>query len=269
MKVFVSWSGRRSKAVAELLADWIKCVLQASQPWISTRDIDKGAIWFSEISDQLKDTAAGIVCLTQDNKNKPWILFETGALAKGLSTNRVCTFLVDLKPADIEDPLAQFNHTTADHSSMWGLVCSLNAGLETAKLNERILRQVFDTYWPQFDKEFKRILKDILSEDAAEPRSEVSILDEILSNTRALTSRVREIERQSFPARNFDSPDKVNHMYVESLAADLKFSVADVLNEGVSRGLTEEGIMNYIKMHRGPRSKPTKSLFEKEIKGKD
>jgi hypothetical protein len=49
MKIFVSWSGKRSKAVAELMSDWLKCVIQASQPWISTRDIDRGAIWFSGI----------------------------------------------------------------------------------------------------------------------------------------------------------------------------------------------------------------------------
>lgn len=41
MKIFVSWSGKRSKAVAELMSDWLKCVIQASQPWISTRDIDR------------------------------------------------------------------------------------------------------------------------------------------------------------------------------------------------------------------------------------
>ena len=42
MKIFVSWSGKRIKAVAELMSDWLKCVIQASQPWISTRDIDSG-----------------------------------------------------------------------------------------------------------------------------------------------------------------------------------------------------------------------------------
>ncbi|HHM2111315.1 TPA: toll-Interleukin receptor, partial [Klebsiella pneumoniae] len=61
MKVFISWSGQRSKAVAELFNDWLKCVIQASQPWISTRDIDRGAIWFSEINDKLKDVSVGIV----------------------------------------------------------------------------------------------------------------------------------------------------------------------------------------------------------------
>ena len=106
MKVFLSWSGPRSKAVAELLNDWLRCVLQACKPWISSRDIDRGALWFSEISGQLSDTGIGIVCLTSDNKSKPWILFEAGALAKGLSHVRVCTLLIDLKPSDIEDSLA-------------------------------------------------------------------------------------------------------------------------------------------------------------------
>ena len=94
MKVFMSWSGARSRAAAELLSNWTKCVIQATQPWISTRGIDRGALWFSSINDELKDTTVGIVCLTHENKNKPWILFEAGALAKGLANSRVCTFLV-------------------------------------------------------------------------------------------------------------------------------------------------------------------------------
>lgn len=197
MKVFISWSGRRSKLVAELMSDWIKCVLQASRPWISTRDIDRGSIWFTEISDQLRDTAVGIVCLTQENKLKPWILFEAGALAKGLSTNRVCTFLIDLMPPDIEDPLAQFNHTLPEKDSMWELVRSLNSTLDMAALDERILSQVFETYWPQFELKFKDVLDLSRDQVPVEPRSETSILEEILSNTRSLTSRVGRLENQT------------------------------------------------------------------------
>lgn len=71
MKVFLSWSGDRSKAVAELLDEWIQCVIQAVDPWMSSKDIDRGSLWFSEITDQLQNTSIGIICLTQDNKNKP------------------------------------------------------------------------------------------------------------------------------------------------------------------------------------------------------
>lgn len=243
MKVFVSWSGARSRAVAELISDWIKCVLQASQPWISTRDIDKGAIWFSEISDQLKDTAAGIVCLTQENKNKPWILFETGALAKGLSTNRVCTFLIDLKSSDIEDPLAQFNHTFPERSSMWGLTCSLNSCLDLHRLDERILKQVFDTYWPQFESGFAEALRRTPQEENVEPRSEESILSEILSHTRTLSSRIRDLEMKT-------SASKVDSGSVGRLEAigelirmiDSDVPVQIVLNKARILGVSEADV---------------------------
>jgi hypothetical protein len=68
MKVFLSWSGSRSKEVANLLSEWLCCVIQAARPWISTRDLDRGSLWFGEINDQLKDTSVGIICLTQENK---------------------------------------------------------------------------------------------------------------------------------------------------------------------------------------------------------
>jgi|GEM_PF-3535719 len=194
MKVFLSWSGLRSKAVAELLRDWIRCVLQATRPWISTRDLDRGSIWFGEISDQLKETSVGIVCLTHENKNRPWILFEAGALAKGLTSSRVCTFLVDLTPKDLEDPLAQFNHTFPIKESMFGLIETLNNSLGANALDHRILQQIFTTYWPQFEQGFANALKTSKPEEPAKPRPEEDILAEILSNTRSLTSRVARIE---------------------------------------------------------------------------
>lgn len=169
-------------------------MLQATRPWLSTRDIDRGALWFSEINDQLKDTSVGIVLLTQENRLRPWILFESGALAKGLSSNRVCTFLVDLQPSDLQDPLAQFNHTLPEKNSMWELVRTLNSCLALAALDERILQQVFSTYWGQFEQKFKQALKDNPPGDKPEPRHKDDILAEILDNTRVLHHRLRRME---------------------------------------------------------------------------
>jgi hypothetical protein len=178
------------------LNGWLKCVLQATRPWLSTRDIDRGALWFSEIHDQLKDTSVGIVCLTQENKNRPWILFEAGALAKGLSSDRVCTFLIDLKPADLEDPLAQFNHTLPERSSLWELVRTLNNCLTTDALDERILTQVFATYWSQFEKGFSDILSQHPAVEGSTPRAKDDILADILENTRFVNHRLRRLESQ-------------------------------------------------------------------------
>lgn len=206
MKVFLSWSGLRSKEVANLLSDWLCCVIQAARPWISTRDLDRGSLWFGEINDQLKDTTVGIICLTQENKGRPWILFEAGALAKGLSTSRVCTLLVDLEPKDIEDPLAQFNHTFPNRESVLGLVKTLNSTLATNALDNRILDQVFETYWPQFEAKFAEILKITESSVATKPRPREDVMSEILENTRMLNSRIRRLEKDQERSREFEMP---------------------------------------------------------------
>ncbi|WP_413432755.1 toll-Interleukin receptor [Crateriforma spongiae] len=249
MKVFISWSGPRSRAVAELLNDWTKCVLQATRPWLSTRDIDRGALWFSEIHDQLKDTSVGIVCLTQANRSRPWILFESGALAKGLSSNRVCTFLIDLKPADLEDPLAQFNHTMPERGSVWELMRTLNNCLASDALDERILEQVFDTYWGQFESKFAGILEQNPESEKSEPRPKEDILAEILDNTRHMHSRLRRLESRSersmadderqshFREREF-SPSRAKMLYRHLREADA--SLEEILETMEMNGIPKD-----------------------------
>ncbi len=194
MKVFISWSGKRSEAVAELLNSWIKCVLQAARPWLSTQDIGRGSQWLNEINEQLKDTSVGIICLTQENRESPWVHFEAGALAKGLSANRVCTFLIDLEPSDVKQPLAQLNHTLPQQASVWKLVKSLNDCLGANCLSESVLREVFDTYWSKFDEAFAGIVADVPGVTPKVERPSDDILKEILENSRSVEKRLRRLE---------------------------------------------------------------------------
>lgn len=261
MKVFLSWSGSRSKEVASLLSDWLCCVIQAARPWISTRDLDRGSLWFGEISDQLKDTTVGVICLTQENKNRPWILFEAGALAKGLSTARVCTLLVDLEPKDIEDPLAQFNHTMPTRDSMFGLVRTLNASLGAAGLDVRVLDQVFSTYWPQFDEKFRAALAATETAHPSKPRPKEDVLGEILENTRMLGSRIRKLEfemdRSRSAAERFDLDQ---HFKRDQSRVTLSKELSDLIesdlpaemlmDECLRRGLPKELAMNLMQQRR-------------------
>ena len=67
MKVFISWSGSRSRAAARALRDWIPCVFQNVEPWMS-EDILAGSMWLSEIMNGLKEARFGIVCKHQKIK---------------------------------------------------------------------------------------------------------------------------------------------------------------------------------------------------------
>lgn len=245
MKVFISWSGNRSKAVANLINEWIKCVLQASDPWISTRDIDRGANWLFEINRQLAETSVGIVLLTQENKNKPWVLFEAGALAKGLglSSGRVCTFLVDLEPHDVQDPLSQFNHSFPTKESMFELVRTLNRCLDDQRLGDDVLAKVFTTYWPQFESEFQNALDENPPTEDAEPRDEKDILAEILRNTRQLNQKV---VRSNLAAQSHDQLYDALPSSVETGSYTTK-TIADQVNLMLAEGKSHREILEYLR----------------------
>lgn len=225
MKVFISWSGEKSKAVGVLLDQWLQCVIQAIDPWISTKYIDRGALWFTEITSQLTDTSIGIICLTKENVNKPWILFEAGALAKGLNSNRVCTLLVDLEPSDIKDPLAQFNHTLPNKEGVYNLVVTLNAYLGEKRLKENVLNQVFETYWPEFELQFKQILSEAPEEVQEEARTDDDILRELLTLTRNLDKRIRNLE--------FDNKNKKSKLKSETIRISPKTYIIQSLKNRV------------------------------------
>ena len=109
MRVFLCWSGNRSKKIAEVLNDWLPLVINAVEPWMSP-NIEKGVRWGLEIAEKLEESKVGIICLTKENLNENWILFEAGALSK-TKDDHTCKFLLDLKHTDIEYPLRQFQVT--------------------------------------------------------------------------------------------------------------------------------------------------------------
>jgi hypothetical protein len=196
--------------------------------------------------------------LTQENKHKPWILFETGALAKGLTSNRVCTFLIDLQPSDLDDPLAQFNHTLPESKSMWGLVRTLNGLIGEQKLDERILKTVFDTYWDQFEEGMKLAIERFPPGEKAAPRSDSEILIEILNSTRSLTSRVRDLEKFS------GSPDNRSRAPTVREALARKEAVAELIDAMLNKGDDPDSIIKMaVALHQVPAKHVHDMLLER------
>lgn len=193
MQVFLSWSGERSKAVAHTLEMWIVQVIQAAEPWISS-DIDKGMRWAPEVADRLERSKVGIICLTRDNLESKWIHFEAGALSKTKDAH-VCTFLLDVKPTDVDHPLAQFQHTTAQKPDVLQLVQTINRVVQKAgerALGEPVLGEAFETYWPRLEAALGEISSRPVAE-AKPKRSESEMLEEVLELLRR-QERQRAIE---------------------------------------------------------------------------
>ena len=67
MKVFISWSGERSKLLAIALRDWLRHILQSVEVWMSEADIGAGDRWGQEVARELSVCNFGIICVTPEN----------------------------------------------------------------------------------------------------------------------------------------------------------------------------------------------------------
>lgn len=182
--VFISWSGDRSRIVAEGLRDWIPQVIQNANPWMSKEDINKGTRWLIELGNQLEKTNIGIFCLTKENLRSPWLLFEAGAVGKALKESRVCTYLIGLTHADIGEPLSQFQATLPNKADTYKLLLSINQAFGEIALKEVVLEKVFDKFWPDFEQVLKSIPPE--KEEHKPVRKDHELLEEILSIIREL-----------------------------------------------------------------------------------
>lgn len=185
MKVFLSWSGEQSKAIAEILRKWIPNVIQAVKPYYTPDDIQKGTKWNSEISAELEQSKIGIICLTKDNLNSPWIMFEAGALSKNLNDSKVVPLLFGIEPADISGPLVHFQAAKFSKSEMKKVIVMMNQELGENGLEKDNLDDCFETYWPKLEQQVVEIMK---STDSAttkvKKRTDRELLEEILSLSR-------------------------------------------------------------------------------------
>ena len=156
MKIFLSWSGPKGRALAESLRDWIPEVLQVVQPWLSSEDIPLGANWATLIARRLEDVDYGIICLTQENVHPQWLRFESGALSKSL-TSPLSVYALELTPADISGPLSPFQCAIAKKESTYRLISSLNLISGKYKITEERLKTMFEIHWPALENRLKAI----------------------------------------------------------------------------------------------------------------
>lgn len=189
-KVFISWGGDLSKQLAEEVKNWLPSVLQFVKPYFSPDDIEKGSHWESDIALELANSQIGIICLTKDNINRPWILFEAGALSKNFEKSKVCTVLFNVDSTDITGPLTCFQATKFDKTDFKKLIKTINDTGGDSKLDPNVLDNVFEMWWPQLQDKIKKTIKDYKEESHEDERTEREILEELLELTRMTARRI-------------------------------------------------------------------------------
>jgi hypothetical protein len=181
MRVFVSWSGDTSKAVATALKGWLRYVFPGLDVWMSEQDIQAGARWGAELGKALGQCKLGIVCVTPESLRSPWLAFEAGALSAAIEGARVVPYRFQLRTADIIPPLSQFQDVGADQEGTFRLVRSINDGSGRHWYPEdEDVRTAFQTWWPKLEAG----LAGVQSIKPSQVRTDRELLEEILDLAR-------------------------------------------------------------------------------------
>ncbi|OMF01216.1 hypothetical protein BK124_00625 [Paenibacillus amylolyticus] len=188
LKLFISWSGEKSREIAVVLREWLPMVMQSIKPYVSSEDIFKGGRWSNDVSSELQDSNFGIIVVTKENVYAPWIQFEAGALSKSMSSSRVCPILIDVKISEISEPFKQFQATTFRKDDVKKLIVSINKANHDAELEEKRLEAIYETMWQHLEEKIIAIDELYTSKEQAAPIAESTstndIIEEILDLSR-------------------------------------------------------------------------------------
>jgi NTP pyrophosphatase (non-canonical NTP hydrolase) len=193
MKVFISWSGKRSQQLAIALSEWIKNVLDYVEPWVSDKDIAAGDRWAQEVAKELEASSFGIVCVTPENLESQWVSFEAGALAKSMQDSKVIPLLFDLDIRDLTGPLSQFQAKKVDKDGMCEVVQAINkSAAEDVRTSDDRAKMLSEALWANFEQ----ALAEVPEGEAVEkqPRKQADILEELVEGVRGLESRMRGLD---------------------------------------------------------------------------
>jgi hypothetical protein len=199
LKIFISWSGEMSHDAALALRRWLPAVMNSVEPFVSSKDIDPGTRWQMEVAGQLESTNYGLVCVTRENQDAPWLNFEAGALAKVVQLGRVVPIAIDLKPSDIKVPLGQFQAQPATERGFHEVVVVINAACEVP-LTEQLLDRSFEKWWGELDSALEKIRARPAAPTSATAsgRTDRELVEEVLNTVRSL-ARQRAAEPSGSP----------------------------------------------------------------------
>jgi TIR domain len=227
LKVFISWSGTLAEAVTNVLRDWLPKMFDNINPWASDVDIVAGTRGFEEIKKALDDSDFGIIVITPENMEKPWLNFEAGALSKRLDGDpeRVVPLLVNFdNPYQLKTPVGQFQAVMLNEDGMRRLCRSIASSMD---LPLSTISARFEWAWPDLAKSIDAAKERAGNQPEPPSLDEKDLLKQLLARVDALQRT--ESRPQTAPSR----PKRPQTVTDEEIDAALRIAKKYGLNEEV------------------------------------
>lgn len=125
--------------------------------------VPAGGEWLGWIKEQVSESQYTVVVLTAESINKPWVLWETGAvtgvsLAKEDSGTVIVPVMFGIQFDQIPQPLQSLHAIYGDRGSVKGLFNKLNESI--GKYEQPQLDALFDSFFGRYMERVKKRLKD-------------------------------------------------------------------------------------------------------------
>lgn len=191
--VFISWSGPDSKACAAKLKSFLIGILPTLEVFLSTEDISSGERWLSVVSDALENAKFGVVVVTLQNIQRPWIHFEAGALSKSVLDGRVVPLLCGIGPAHLRDtPLAGFQAEMLEEAGIKSLLKSIRDATGY-RMNDVQIERSLEKWW--VPEGAALVDTSSFSGKMDEDQSIVITLEDVYFQVSELETQIRDLAR--------------------------------------------------------------------------
>lgn len=142
--------------VAELLKALVEDSLGTADVFVS-RAIEGGARWTHEIPKNLENCGDGLVVVTSENVEAPWLHFEAGAISKQIDASYVTPLLFDADIGDLQGtPLSLFQAKRIAKNDLQVLMEEM--GKRRGK-DETGIRRRFGHAWTDFEAALSGVRK--------------------------------------------------------------------------------------------------------------
>ena len=253
-QIFASWSGESSQQVAIAFREWLPKVIQAVSVFVSKKDILAGERWDPSITGKLSQCNFGIVLVTKENKEKPWVMFEAGALSKNYGDSRVVPILCNLNPSEIQgNPLSRFQAVSIEPEGVKLLLKSINESLLTGKLSDAALEDAFSIRWEELKEKIALIQFDLSESKPVKVEKKTdaisSNLEELIKQVGNLNFIVREPSRllpnkylESVIKSASDITGELETLMSEKEVSSSSFAAISSIASSISASITTLGV---------------------------
>lgn len=241
MKIIIGWKGKTSRSVAEVLQDWLKRVIQVSNPvLVNCADESGGSHLHNSIIRE--DECFGILCLTNENHMDHGVLFDAGMMTNTFPKNRFFGVLAGLEEDEVSHPLQRLHLLSVRIDDVWKLVHTINKSMGELALNNTLLEDIFSTYWASFEKQIEKInhtetKSDLKTQQDVSALNYESVMLEMLATVRALEKRLQ------MPGLKRVGEEEMT----ESEELPFQNSIVNLIRKMSATSYSEEEIISFLK----------------------